>query len=233
MRLLHQKLAKKKLKEDQLKRKEERKEIVYILRKYKWLVPRSMPTSLFLEIVKTAKLKGNHRAKINKLFIEYFSYKNFETLLNLVEKWRANPLFRHRMKIFHDCVAVLRDTPRNFNPSNVILPTLITQVDGILSDFARQFGIRTKRKDKRKWDEDFRNISNYDKDDESLGLGNDVLLDILFQTAYPEQLLKTPFSFNRHKILHGEFTKYGRLDNTLRAFLILDFLHLASTKGKT
>ena len=64
-----------------------------------------------------------------------------------------------------------------------------------------------------------------------LDLANEIFLNILFQIAYPGKPLKTPFTFNRHKIIHGEYLKYGRIDNTIRAFLILDFLATLSNKG--
>jgi len=57
-----------------------------------------------------------------------------------------------------------------------------------------------------------------------LDLANDIFLNILFQRAQPGQPLETPFTFSRHKIMHGEYLRYGRIDNTIRAFLILDFL---------
>jgi len=58
-------------------------------------------------------------------------------------------------------------------------------------------------------------------------LANEVFLNILFQGSQRGEPLKTPFTFNRHKIMHGEYVKYGRIDNTIRAFLILDFLLLS------
>ena len=78
------------------------------------------------------------------------------------------------------------------------------------------------------WKRDFRSITESDIYSDVSGLANDILLDFLFQNAYPGLPLEMPFTFNRHKILHGEITKYGRFDNTLRAFLILDFLNSVS-----
>jgi hypothetical protein len=56
-------------------------------------------------------------------------------------------------------------------------------------------------------------------------IGEYLLLEILFQEAFQGQDLTIPSTFSRHKILHGEYINYGRIDNTIRAFLILDFLH--------
>jgi hypothetical protein len=210
----------------------ERVEVAQILKKYNWLIPLSMPETDIPKIIKIARQKGNHRAEINRMFIEYYSHNNFENLAYLVETWKSNPLFIKRIKIFHDCIFTLQRKSKHFNPSNVVLPTLISQIDGILNVYVVQLGIKFKRKEKTKWDEEFRKrtgdqIGSLEISDSA----NDILLNVLFQSAYPGKPLKHPFSFNRHKILHGEFINYGRLDNTLRAFLILDFLNFASTEG--
>ena len=55
-------------------------------------------------------------------------------------------------------------------------------------------------------------------------LANDIFLNILFQRSQKGKPLATPFSFNRHKIIHGESIKYGRKDYLIRAFMVLDLL---------
>lgn len=57
-----------------------------------------------------------------------------------------------------------------------------------------------------------------------LELTNYIFFEVLFQSAYHDQPLGNPYTFSRHKIMHGEFLTYGRKDNVIRAFLILDFL---------
>jgi len=59
----------------------------------------------------------------------------------------------------------------------------------------------------------------------ALEIGNDFILNTLFQTAYTKQKLKKPFGLNRHKIMHGEYVNYGRNDHLIRSYLILDFLY--------
>ena len=109
---------------------------------------------------------------------------------------------------------------------------LISQIDGILTDFAKQLGVENADRRRDKFKQDFRSKTGKDIFSVVSELDNDILLDLLFQTSYPGQPLKNPFSFNRHKIAHGEFLSYGRFDNTLRAFLILDFLKYRSGKDK-
>lgn len=203
-----------------------------ILNKYKWPVSPSMPFDLMFDVIELDMRGGNQRGAINKLFVDYFSANDFEPLSALIETWKSNPLFEPRMKIFRDCVAALKHADGRYNASNIVLPTLIAQIDGILTEYMQQKQIPryivTQRggvTQDRQWKSKFRaQTANQYFSDSFLALANDILLDVLFQKALPSQPLKTPFTFSRHKVMHGEYTRYGRIDNTLRAFLILDFL---------
>jgi hypothetical protein len=197
-------------------------EATCVLHKYKWFVSPSMPASLLFEVVKLGRQEGNQRGAINRLFIEYFSADDYAELDQLVEDWRVNPLFEPRIKILGDCVAVLKGTKGQYNPSNVIIPTLIAQIDGIIADYLQQEGVNwSDREERKRWKEHFK---PHTADQYLPDLANEVILNLLFQKAWPGQSLSTPFTFSRHKIMHGEYTRYGRIDNTIRAFLILDFL---------
>lgn len=196
-------------------------EAVKILNKYKWPVSSSMPLSFLFEVIEIGRQKGNQRGAINKLFVDYFSANDFEQLSELIEAWRSNPVFEPRMKIFRDCVVALKQANDRYNASNIVLPTLIAQIDGILTDYMEQKEVGRNRK----WKSEFRALTaNQYFSDSFSDLASDILLDLLFQKAIPGQPLEVPFTFSRHKIMHGEYTRYGRIDNTLRAFLILDFL---------
>jgi hypothetical protein len=197
-------------------------EATQVLRRYKWFISPSMPASLLFEVVKLERRGGNQRGAINRLFVEYFSADNYAELAQLVKSWRVNPLFGPRMKTLRDCVAVLKGAEGRYNPSNVVLPTLIAQIDGILTDYLQQTGIgRADREEWKRWKEQFK---SHTADQYLPDLANEVILDLLFQRALPGQPLATPFTFSRHKIMHGEYTRYGRIDNAIRAILILDFL---------
>ncbi len=207
----------------------ERKAIL-ILRKYKWFITPSLPLSFVFEAVKIDERGSNQRKDMNKLFVHYFSVDNFKNLENLVDKWGANEIFKPRMKIFRDCIFVIRNSEGKYNPSNVVLPALIAQIDAVQQEFMGKNGLsfdlsgriwrdeRGNVVDRKTW---FKNQTN---GQDMLDLANNIFLNILFQRSQPGQPLETPFTFNRHKIMHGEYLRYGRIDNTIRAFLILDFL---------
>lgn len=111
------------------------------------------------------------------------------------------------------------------------MPALIAQIDGIQREFLiknnfkpewTKFKFNGKGK-KMNQNEAWQYI--YSPEDEFSSIINDHILDVLFATAILGKPLKTPITFSRHKIMHGELLDYGTKPNTIRTFLILDFLH--------
>ncbi len=200
------------------------------LKKYDWLISPSLPADFSLKVIELKEKGQESQKNIDKLFVEYFSSNNFAAFEELVKNWESNPVFKPRMKIFQDCISVMKNANGIYNPSNVLLPTLIAQIDGVINKFMMTKGLSFDKK-KRAWvDEKGEKITkkkwikDYIPNDILLNLANDINFDILFQSATIGEPLKNHFTFSRHKILHGEELKYGKIDNTIRAFLILDFL---------
>lgn len=211
-------------------------EAINALKKYHWFISPNMDMFIVFRVVNICKSENTHKQKeINNLFYDYFLEDSCQNLVSLVENWESNPLFKRRMKIFKDCVKVVQNTPSNVNFSNLIVPTLISQIDGIQRDFMKSRGFTVNRgvvynsngeklKDKHgqniKWKTYFKDLT---VDDEVLDSINDAFLNILFQDTMPGEDYKD-IHFSRHKILHGENVRYGRKDYALRCFMILDFL---------
>jgi len=207
---------------------------VVVLQKYKWFVSPSMPIDFVFEVVQLGQKKGRQDKAINKLFVDYFSKDNWENLEILVSDWGKNNLFKKRLKIINDCIQTLKETSNKTNTVNVVLPTLIAQIDGFLTDYLDSKGIPydcayddfiqngkvKKIGRKSQFKENNFKVLTSNLDD----LANDIFLNILFQRSQKGKPLKTPFNFNRHKIMHGENIKYGRNDYLVRTFLLLDFL---------
>ena len=147
------------------------------------------------------------------------------------------------MKIIRDCVNIIKNCPKEVNFSNLVVPTLIAQIDGIQQEFMKQNGLVVDFKivhdlegNKLK-DEHGQNIRFYQyyreltSDDSFSDAMNDVFLDVLLQDTLPRGDYKTSIHFSRNKILHGENANYGKKDYTIRCFMILDFLHELSTRN--
>ena len=218
-----------------LKQKITEKKAVDVLQKYKWFITPSFDISFVFKIIQLDKKKGRHDKAVNKLFIDYFSSNNWQKLEVMVDNWRNKPLFKKRSIILRDCIKVLKQVrDKKINEANVILPALIAQIDGILTDYLVSKNI--------KWDVAYDDYvqhgkvtkigrkSQFKKNTSKVlttqfdGIANDFFLNILFQHSDKRHSLKRPFNFNRHKIIHGESVKYGRKVYLIRAFLILDFL---------
>ena len=208
---------------------------VGVLQKYKWFISPSLPITFVFGVIELDKKRGRQDKAINKLYLDYFSKNQWKNLENMVLDWRSKPLLKRRIKIFQNCVFVLKNSSsRGINPTTVVLPTLISQIDGLLSDYLNSKGIswecsyddfirngvirKTGRKSQFKTNRSKTMTTRLDD------LANDIFLNILFQKSQKGQPLETPFNFNRHKIMHGENTNYGRINYLIRAFLIIDFL---------
>lgn len=203
------------------------KKAAKILRKYKWFICPSMPVTAIRAILKVAKTKGRKDGDINKLFVDYFSRNDWKNLEDMVFAWGKNKLFAPRMPILTNCVKVMQSADKDkCNGAIVVLPTLISQIDGLLSDYLDKHNIPYKtlyggqvgRKKQFK-----ANAPNALTDDLN-ELAQDMFLNILFQSSQRGKPLATPFNFNRHKIMHGEIVRFGRKDYLVRAFMVLDFL---------
>jgi len=196
---------------------------VQVLQKYKWFITPSFPISFIFEAVKLDKKKGRQDKTVNSLFVKFFEAKNWRNLETMVNDWKNKPLLKKRYKILIDCVETVKLTSKKgINEANVILPTLITQIDGALSDYMENKKISWNGYADR--NSKFKANKSKILTDQLDDLANDIFLNILFQKSQKGKPLVTPFNFNRHKIIHGESIKYGRKDYLIRAFMVLDLL---------
>ncbi len=205
------------------------------LNNYSWFIPLNMDYSTIFEVLSICESESSHKqAEINKLFIDYYLDDNCSELTKLIEIWNNSPIFKRRNKIFRDCINIMKNSNSSTNFSNLVVPTLIAQIDGIQREFMEINNLKidygkvkflddSKYKDgKVSWEDYFRDLTN---GDEILDVMNDIFLNVLFQKTRPGEDYKTLIHFSRHKILHGENIRYGRKDYTIRCFIILDFLY--------
>jgi len=210
---------------------------VKVLQKYKWFITPSLPISFIFEVMELDEKKGRHDKAVNSLFIEYFKAKDWQNLEIMAHGWKKNPLLKKRYKILMDCIEAVKVASRKgINEANVVLPTLITQIDGVLTDYLNSKGLqwgtdyddlvdtRTGKVRKVGRKTQFKNANPKVLTTPLDDLANDIFLNILFQRSQKGKPLATPFNFNRHKIIHGESVKYGRKDYLIRAFMVLDLL---------
>jgi hypothetical protein len=209
-----------------------------LLEKYKLFLSPSIDIRLVSEIARIGRKTGIHRAEINRLLETYFGSNNFMELERIMKQWGKNELFRPRMKIIQDCLVTLRNKKKGYNPSNVVLPALIAQIDGIRQCYMEKKGYFYKKVNGQICLMDSNGQVMVDSNGQNMGWKEvyklttaesrdmasacEIFVDILYESS--KRGKPTLITFNRHKIQHGENVRYGRLDNTIRAFLTLDFL---------
>lgn len=214
-----------------------------ILAKYNWFVSPNINFGLKHYLFKNLGQQADTESFLNKVFVYFFSANNFDNLEFMIESWYCYSKVGDRFPILEECVNILKDSIRKNsnikNPHCVIIPTLISQIDGLKGSIIEQQKQKNKNnniKDRniiyglieKKYVSDSINtkysfIYNWLFTESTTA--NDLLFDILFQTAHPMDKiedLKPPFS--RHKIMHGQYLEYGNIENTIRLFLLIDFL---------
>ena len=206
------------------------------LKKYHWFISPNMDPYVVYDIMEVCNSSSRHKRKeINNILINYFLENDCEKLDMMSNRWSLNPLFEGRMKIIKDCINLLKSNENNINSANLIVPTLIPQIEGVQTQFMKlnglyiDFGIVYKSDGELLKDESGNQIDkkSYFRqltlNNEYYDIMNDVFLDVLFKKTKPREDC-TSINFSRNKILHGESTGYGRRKNMIRCFMILDFL---------
>ena len=201
-----------------------------ILINYQWFIHPRMPMPFVFGLLDLSKM-DNPRQEINRLFFYFFSYNDYDELKRLVNRWELSGKFRPgRLKIIKDCLNAILTAKNGKIPSTLIIPTLIAQIDGIQTEFLlkNNFTISKthfiSKTGQKMWQKEAWN-DTFSPEDIFSSITNDIILDVLFATAYPGESIKTPINFSRHKIMHGERLDYGTKYNVIRTFLILDFLN--------
>lgn len=212
--------------------------IMPILRENNWFFTDSMEPKLWMHIVENIDKHPDKKAFLDEMFVEYYSRNNFEELDYMADTWNRMTLINDRSKILIECISVLKDSKSEHsnikNPYYLVIPTLIAQIDGLMTDYLEKRNFTTKYLNSRNA-EFKKHINGYIQQNhsgntllsdflrEESNAASKLLLDILFQTVYPDDKnIIGPFS--RHKIMHGQFLEYGNIEDTIRLFLLFDFL---------
>jgi hypothetical protein len=201
---------------------------VAVAQRYKWFVPGDLPFDAVTELNAIVRDGGQVGANIRHFFVNGFRIDDWTPLVHFVENLRYNPaLGKGRYRTLRDCADVMRRHGENrFNAAAVIIPALISIIDGLLIEFARQdLEMRARPLGTHGYMQVRDALAN--PGDSPLRLDEPataLAFGVLFETAYPGKVPAHGMGFNRHKILHGESLTYGTAANALRAFFVVDFV---------
>ena len=197
------------------------------LARHGWFLSPSMPLNFAVKATRLAFAKDVTGCQLTKLFMNYVASDGWSNAASQAQVWGNPGLLRDSVHILRACVEALRSTTPQTGPL-VVLPTLIAQIDGALSELALAMGLA---RNGQHWVDDTRKHQRREvwlaerlKGPLSHEPAMDLVLHVLFKKATPGEPDVSPLVFNRHKILHGECTDYGTVENVKRALLVLDFL---------
>lgn len=220
--------------------------IEILLEKYDWfMTPSFAPNFLyqFIPLTESKEKDESLREKMDNIFISHFSAHNWYCLDDMVEMWQRDDLFQGRIEIIKDCTQVIKVLNNQINVANVVIPTLLTQLEGVIVDYLTKCvklpisEISTYNKKKVNFITHYETLTSKRfkfkaggfSATETIRKNNDLALKILINLVYQDfkydKSLKTPFSLNRHRILHGEYYNYGNIPDMIRIFLFFDFIH--------
>jgi hypothetical protein len=181
--------------------------------KYGWVLPDSLPISvaggLFRKIEEADLKIVDEQIIFDDFFINEFSSNNWEYLSDIYDDWENNKKIKQeRLNIIKDCLFVIKNPDCKNVAANVVIPTLIAQIEGLICD---KFGDKCSLKD---------NLNNQLEE-----VAKYMLYDTLFKYSKYGDLsnLKDP-SLSRNKILHGEYTEYGKVENIIKLFLLIEII---------
>lgn len=192
---------------------EETRKFTTILLENGWPPHNTLNMNHMIEIIEIHESNANKinvKTEIDRLFLDFYSIDQINRMFKV---WKSKGWLKDRISILNDCVYA-----HNKGKYSLTVPTLLTQIEGIIADGFSHNG---------RMDNDV--LKNYIND--LLNRGDRFSYDTAIEEFYLENLLagfKHGFplkSFlSRHAILHGGDTNYGTKLNSLKCLLLFDYL---------
>lgn len=185
-----------------------------------WPIAPSMPVT-FNRYVVDLDRKGKAKQAWRKI-LGYYHRDNFWALKAMVESWEEVPAFQSRMPIFYDALSAHCQGKYSLS-----IPTLLPQIEGLLSEFAVKHGIKINFG--RPNGISKKVLETKDKTVISQAMSSMILelCNQLYQyDEFKRELTKKPKNrkVTRNTILHGISTNYATPCFSLKIFLSLDYL---------
>ncbi len=186
-------------------------EYVLLIARHGWFI--DLESELNFPSKVAYNIQENKVDVANELLIDYY-------------KRNVGEIFESLIKRHHTRREILENIKRSLEEGNhiLVIPVILTQVDGICFDFTKKKFFITEKKDKKhKWLTEV--IVELEK---SAGNFLELYLSPLQnQTpimAREKDIDKFPCKLNRHEILHGIKTDYGTEINSLKVISLLKYV---------
>ncbi len=210
------------------------------LKDFTWLLPQDLmndpesPLYSLPRLVRIYKRKENKiklQKQIDKQIIGVVKQDNWVLLEILINRWEEKgTLFSaERIQIYRDCLKIIRRFGKQTS-ANVVLPTLIAQIEGLWLDLLKNKGVNIENyyhEERKKYGK----ITLKKQKKELFQLINDndineqVFFEILTGVLFCDSdKMSGDIDFRRHKIMHGRVSDYGDIASVIKAFFIIDYL---------
>lgn len=192
-----------------LRYQEKEKLYVVIMAKCGWAPPLGMPISFMKRCVDYYNDRGEESFQeyVDTTLVGYYSD---EKLDEIRKHWISIEPLANRHRIFDDAI-----TAHQTNLFNTSIPTLLTQIEGVIFEANNHHGWMRQ-------DQIQKYIDIILSKNDSYSPIKGLILDELYKSfTWGDEVTK---SLSRHAILHGADVEYGTRKNSLRIILLFDFL---------
>jgi len=185
-----------------------------------WPISPSMPGSLRKRVV--AMYQEGKAGYATQTILGHYRKSNNKHLIDMVNTWRAHPLFGPRMHIIEDALRAHRE-----GRFALSVPALIPQIEGILNDYVMAHSLDVELgKIKTVYQTAIGDPDEHTWPVWSIAssllyhLGNNTYAYTDFENELRKSVRRR--STTRHTVMHGIAVGYDREMHSLRAFLLLD-----------
>lgn len=198
----------------------------------------SMPRELWMDIV---SIVPPNKEKAYRLVLNYYEKHRWAALESTLMSWQDNPIFGRRMAILKDALSVHKQGKWTLS-----VPSLLPQIEGISLDIVKRLGLPPDKKaiviDKNINKEIGKTVPSQVFSRLSIDIFSPREMVAIYTLLYHlegqlynwidllEEIRQTDELdyLNRHAVLHGAQINYASKINSLRCFLVLDTLQLAT-----
>lgn len=163
-----------------------------------------------IKMYETEESKDKIEGEIGGLFVNFYTE---ERLKRKLDEWKNNELLNDRIYILK--TAVEAHIKENYV---LVVPTLLSQIEGIIADGFNHKG----RMGGRKLKSYISKLTKNNRIDEFDDVVNKFLLNIVLVNFEHGKPINS--SLSRHAILHGADKNYGTKKNSLKTIILFDYL---------
>ncbi len=191
-----------------------------------WITPSLMEVPVYKFRNAVIKYNKGQKIAITNLYISIYQKNNCKYLGQVLNSWDSNKYFKPWMKIIRQALEAHVDKKYFLS-----VPALLLVAEGISTNYCKKNKIKIPYKENSKGGEKIKKALNYIKNNKEIEFLNAdffilALDNIIYAQTYKINKKTFKYFLNRHAVLHGGTTDYGTLKNSLKCFMLLDFLSI-------